>query len=218
MAGSAQKGCRMRRVPNLHVTFGFAVAALLCASFGPGQRPNNSAAATPPRRRSIAASRSAETGVDDSTIRVCPGKAGLVVVVSEDDLRETVSVGRNRAAADQEPAAQTWFGPFNWTTHDGRMADARAAIRLPSSSAGISTTTPMRTRTAGRSQSRCWSVTRLPPGRGVPCRLCRRAGQSQRQRTRPQGRRRVRARFQMRQGPGEGDRRKRPRRRAGGAC
>ena len=39
-----------------------------------------------------------------------------MVVVSEDDLRETVSVGRTRAAADQEPAAQTWFGPFNWTT------------------------------------------------------------------------------------------------------
>jgi hypothetical protein len=37
-------------------------------------------------------------------------------VVSEDDLRETVSVGRNRAAADKEPAAQARFGPFNSTT------------------------------------------------------------------------------------------------------
>jgi hypothetical protein len=60
---------------------------------------------------------SAQTGVDDSTIRTCPGKAGLVVVISEDDLRETVSVGRNRAAADREPAAQSRFGPFNSTTH-----------------------------------------------------------------------------------------------------
>jgi hypothetical protein len=60
--------------------------------------------------------RSAGNGVDDSTIRVCPGKAGLVVVVSEDDLRETVSVGRSRAAADKEPAAQARFGPFNSTT------------------------------------------------------------------------------------------------------
>ena len=59
---------------------------------------------------------SAGNGVDDSTIRVCPGRAGLVVVVSEDDLRETVSVGRNRAAADEEPAAQARFGPFNSTT------------------------------------------------------------------------------------------------------
>lgn len=53
---------------------------------------------------------------DDSTIRVCPGKAGLVVLVSEDDLRETVSVGLNRTAAAKEPAAQVWFGPFNSTT------------------------------------------------------------------------------------------------------
>jgi hypothetical protein len=31
-------------------------------------------------------------------------------------LRETVSVGRNRAAAASEPAAQLWFGPFNSTS------------------------------------------------------------------------------------------------------
>ncbi|WP_092509168.1 hypothetical protein [Afipia sp. GAS231] len=59
----------------------------------------------------------AGTEVDDSTIRTCPGKAGLVVVITEDDLRETVSVGRNRAAAAREPAAQVWFGPFNSTEH-----------------------------------------------------------------------------------------------------
>jgi hypothetical protein len=58
---------------------------------------------------------SAGTEVDDSTIRTCPGKAGLVVLISEDDLRETVSVGRTRAAARKEPAAQVWFGPFNST-------------------------------------------------------------------------------------------------------
>src|ERR1700710_1538175 len=59
----------------------------------------------------------AGNGVDDSTIRVCPGKAGLVVVLSEGDLRESVSVGRPRAAADKEPAAATSFGPFNSTTN-----------------------------------------------------------------------------------------------------
>ncbi|QWG20939.1 hypothetical protein KMZ68_18125 [Bradyrhizobium sediminis] len=61
--------------------------------------------------------KSAGNGVDDSTVRVCPGKAGLVVVISEDDLREAVSVGHSRAAADREPAAETSFGPFNSTTH-----------------------------------------------------------------------------------------------------
>ena len=55
--------------------------------------------------------------LDGSTTRVCPGKAGLVVLISEDDLREIVSVGRNRMAAAKEPAAQAWFGPFNSTTH-----------------------------------------------------------------------------------------------------
>jgi hypothetical protein len=52
----------------------------------------------------------------DSTIRLCPGKAGLKVLITEDDLRETVSVGRNRAAAAKEPAAQASFEPFNSTT------------------------------------------------------------------------------------------------------
>src|SRR5262245_17189699 len=70
---------------------------------------------------------SANNGVDDSTIRVCPGKNGLIVVIAEDDLRETVSVGRNRLGASREPAAQTWFGPFNSTTNtvEWRAANGR---------------------------------------------------------------------------------------------
>jgi hypothetical protein len=71
--------------------------------------------------------RSAGNGVDDSTVRACPGKNGLIVLISEDDLRETVSVGRNRAAASKEPAAQTWFGPFNSATNtvEWRAANGR---------------------------------------------------------------------------------------------
>jgi hypothetical protein len=70
---------------------------------------------------------SAGNGVDGSTIRVCPGKAGLRIVISEDDLRESVSVGRTRAAADKEPAAEASFGPFNSTTNtvEWRAADGR---------------------------------------------------------------------------------------------
>ena len=37
--------------------------------------------------------------LDGSTTRLCPGKAGLSVLIAEDDLRETVSVGKSRAAA-----------------------------------------------------------------------------------------------------------------------
>jgi hypothetical protein len=71
--------------------------------------------------------KSAGNGVDDSTIRICPGKNGLIVLISEDDLRETVSVGRNRLAASKEPAAETWFGPFNSTTNtvEWRAANGR---------------------------------------------------------------------------------------------
>lgn len=50
------------------------------------------------------------------SLRVCPDAAGLSVVISEGDLRETVSAGRSPAAAASEPAAKTSFGPFNSTT------------------------------------------------------------------------------------------------------
>ena len=66
--------------------------------------------------------------LDGSTTRVCPGKSGLVVLISEDDLRETVSVGRNRAAAASEPAAEAWFGPFSSTT---TTVEWRALDRKP---------------------------------------------------------------------------------------
>jgi hypothetical protein len=64
---------------------------------------------------------------DDGASRICRGKAGLVVFVSDDDLRETVSVGHNRAEAAKEPAAQTWFGPFSSAapTVEWRMAGSQ---------------------------------------------------------------------------------------------
>src|SRR5215211_3134084 len=62
-----------------------------------------------------------------STTQVCPGKSGLVVVISEDDLRQTVSVGPDRAAASKEPAAEAWFAPFNSTanTVEWRAVDGK---------------------------------------------------------------------------------------------
>jgi hypothetical protein len=53
---------------------------------------------------------------NEISMRVCPGKARLVVRINEGDLRETVSVGRNAAVAGKEPASQSGFGPFNSTT------------------------------------------------------------------------------------------------------
>jgi hypothetical protein len=65
--------------------------------------------------------------LDGSTTRVCPGKGGLVVLITEDDLREVVSVGRNRKQAAEEPAANVWFAPFNSseTTVEWRTAGAK---------------------------------------------------------------------------------------------
>jgi hypothetical protein len=104
----------MTRVPQF--SFGIVIA-LVCAGFGAisnadAQTFGSSYTSAAPKDCRVS---SAGNG-DGSTIRVCPGKAGLVVLVSEDDLRETVSVGRSRAAAAREPAAQAWFGPFNSTT------------------------------------------------------------------------------------------------------
>ena len=86
-----------------------------------------------------------------------------MVVISEDDLRETVSVGRNRAQAAKEPAAQAWFGPFNSTTHtvEWRAADGKPfaiiqrwhiADNADPDKEGRPTAKPM------------LAVTRLPPG------------------------------------------------------
>ncbi len=65
--------------------------------------------------------------LDGSTTRVCKGKDGLVVLIAEDDLREIVSVGRNRRAAAEEPAAKVWFAPFNSseTTIEWRAAGTK---------------------------------------------------------------------------------------------
>jgi hypothetical protein len=101
--------------------------------------------------------------LDGSTTQVCPGKAGLVVLVSEGDLRETVSVGRDRAAAAKEPAAQSWFGPFNSTTNtvEWRAVDGKPfaiiqrwhiADNSDPDKEGRPTSKPM------------LAVTRLPPG------------------------------------------------------
>src|SRR5215470_16734055 len=101
--------------------------------------------------------------LDGSTTQVCPGKSGLVVLIGEGDLRETVSVGRSREAAAKEPAAETWFGPFNSTAHtvEWRAVDGRPfaiiqrwliADNDDADKTGRPTSKPM------------LAVTRLPPG------------------------------------------------------
>jgi hypothetical protein len=102
-------------------------------------------------------------GVDDSSTRVCPGPAGLVVLISESDLRETVSVGRNRKAAEAEPAAQTRFGPFNSTTDtiEWRARDGQPFAMIQRWSIADNDDPG----NDGRPRSKqMLAVTRLPPG------------------------------------------------------
>ena len=152
----------MKRLRYLHLTVLACAAGAGFALISPAnaQTFTSSYTSTAPKDCRVI---SAQNGVDDSTIRTCPGKAGLVVVISEDDLREAVSVGRSRAAADKEPAAQSWFGPFNSTTHtvEWRAVDGKPfaiiqrwhiADNSDPDKGGRPTAKPM------------LAVTRLPPG------------------------------------------------------
>jgi hypothetical protein len=157
----------MKRFRCFHSPAG--AAAVLVAVFLVGCLPFSSADAqtigsvytsTAPKECKV---KSAENAVDDSTTRVCPGKAGLVVLVSEDDLRETVSVGRDRKAAEEEPAAKTWFGPFNWTTEtvEWRMADGKPFAIIQRWHIDDSSNEDKNGRPKAKPML---AVTRLPPG------------------------------------------------------
>ena len=102
-------------------------------------------------------------GDSASVVQVCPGKSELVVLVSEDDLRQTVSVGPNRAAAAKEPAAETGFAPFNstantveWRAVDGKPFAIIQRWKISDSEQPDKTGTPV--------TKPMLAVTRLPPG------------------------------------------------------
>ena len=154
----------MTRVPCLQFT-GMAVAAQLSAAsalISPAcaQTFSSSYTSTAPKDCRVT---SAGTELDDSTIRTCRGKAGLVVVISEDDLRETVSVGRNRAAAAKEPAAAVWFGPFNSTEHtvEWRAINGKPFAIIQRWHIADNSDEDKNGRSVGKPML---AVTRLPPG------------------------------------------------------
>ena len=89
----------LRRPCRTNIMPGAALAALFGGCFGlipaaNAQTFGSSYTSTAPRDCRVTG---AGNGVDDPTIRVCPGNAGLVAVISEDDLREAVSVGRSQS-------------------------------------------------------------------------------------------------------------------------
>jgi hypothetical protein len=68
----------------------------------------------------------AKNGEGDWSVWLCAGVSGRVVLVSEDDLRMTVSIGRDRKSAAAQPASSQGFSPFNrihdtleWRTSKG---------------------------------------------------------------------------------------------------
>jgi hypothetical protein len=181
----------MTRVLHFGIAIAIAAAraALFSADFGPippanAQTIGSTYTSTAPKDCRVT---SAGNGVDDSAIRVCPGKAGLVVLVSEDDLRETVSVGRNRFAAAKEPAAQAGFGPFNSTTTiiEWRALDGKPFAIIQRWHIADNGDEDKNGRPIAKPML---AVTRLPPGP-----VCHVAyideGQSRCQRACPQGRR-----------------------------
>lgn len=101
--------------------------------------------------------------LDGSTTRVCPGKDGLIVLIAEDDLREIVSIGRNRKAAAEEPAAKVWFAPFNSSeaTVEWRSAGTKPFAMIQRWHIADSTDPDKQ----GRPNTKAMLVvTRLPPG------------------------------------------------------
>ena len=154
---------QMKRVPRRQLTVP-AATALFAAAFSlisaaNAQTFSSSYTSTAPKDcRTVV-----KPGDNGSTTQVCPGKSGLVVLISEDDLRQTVSVGPNRVAAAKEPAAEAWFAPFNSTapTVEWRAVDGRPfaiiqrwliADNNDLDKAGTPTSKPV------------LAVTRLPPG------------------------------------------------------
>jgi hypothetical protein len=110
------------RLTRMRVTFAIAfLAALMAASWAKAQTISSEYSSTAPKDCRMIGKPSE---FDGSTTRLCPGKGGLSVLISEDDLRETVSVGKSLIAAASEPAAQAWFEPFSstLTTVEWRMA------------------------------------------------------------------------------------------------
>ena len=109
--------------PRLTITCAVAIVAASLALFGRADAQTFSSLYTSTAEKSCRV----KTTPPDGSVSVCPGKAGLVIVLTEGDLRQTVSVGRNQKAAENEPAASASFNPFNSTTDtvEWRAVDAK---------------------------------------------------------------------------------------------
>jgi hypothetical protein len=96
--------------------------------------------------------------------RVCPGRGGYKVFVDEEDLRETLTVGKTIRQAGKEPAATDRYGAFNG--YDDTIEWRAGADGIPYALiAGWSFADADNLDTTGRPKSaRLLVVLRLPPG------------------------------------------------------
>jgi hypothetical protein len=153
---------QMKRVSHRQLILS-AVAALIAAGYGlisPGNAQTFSSSYTSSAPKDCRTIGKPENG---SATQECPGKSGLVVVISEDDLRQTVSVGPNRITASKEPAAEAWFAPFNsaantveWRAVDGKPFAIIQRWLIADNNDTDKTGSPI--------SKPMLAVTRLPPG------------------------------------------------------
>ena len=97
------QGLPMRLLPALAVLLPLTISAAFVA---PARADGASSvySSTAPKACRVARPGGAP---EDSGEWLCPGQDGLVVVVSEMDLRQSVSVGRKYKDASAQPAAKT---------------------------------------------------------------------------------------------------------------
>ncbi|RQH06330.1 hypothetical protein EHH60_31060 [Bradyrhizobium sp. RP6] len=151
-----------RSVIMIRMTAPSLTALLICAGLGcaDAQSVSSTYTSTAPKDcRQIGK----PSALDGSTTRLCRGKDGLVVLIAEDDLREIVSVGRNRKQAAEEPAANVWFAPFNSSESiiEWRAAGAKPFAIIQRWHIADNTDPDMQ----GRPNTKAvLVVTRLPPG------------------------------------------------------
>jgi len=104
----------MQRFPVFAAALAAVISATSLAAASDITSIYSSTAAKDCRKMPVAAG---EVDADDSAQWTCRGPAGLVVVKTEGDLRETITVGRTLKAAEDEPAASQGFAAFNSTTN-----------------------------------------------------------------------------------------------------
>jgi hypothetical protein len=107
----------MPPIARTHVIVATVAAALTVAVAGAAAAQDFASLYSSTAPRNCQQADAAKNGEGAWTIWLCPGIGGYVVRVTEDDLRMTVSTGRDLKSAADAPASKHQFAPFN-RAHD----------------------------------------------------------------------------------------------------